>query len=263
MTNMEQVSGKTRMMCNGYYQYYWPEHHLANNTGTVSEHTLVAEDMLGRPLKRGEVVHHKDKHRTNNSYDNLMVFKTLGDHTAYHNGCDIKLDGDVYVAIRKENTICPICGKEKSTRSRICIDCYNAYQARNIPPREAIYNLLKDKNMCEIGRIYNVCDNTVRKWCKKYGLPYSKKEIEKFREEEFGIVKIVKKKHKPSLPHPVDMMSLDDRVLMNFTSLSKAAKYIDENNLGHGGLTGIAHHISRVCKGKGHVAYGHKWRYAV
>lgn len=38
--------------------------------------------------------------------------------------------------------------------------------------------------MCAIGRIYHVSDNAVRKWCKKYSLPFNKKDIEEFRKNE-------------------------------------------------------------------------------
>ena len=47
-------------------------------------HRIVAEQMLGRPLKKGEVVHHIDRNKRNNDPSNLMVFKSQADHAAWH-----------------------------------------------------------------------------------------------------------------------------------------------------------------------------------
>ncbi len=55
-----------------YKAVYRPKHHRADVTGMVAEHVLVAEEELGRPLKKGEIVHHKDFNKLNNAPDNLL-----------------------------------------------------------------------------------------------------------------------------------------------------------------------------------------------
>ena len=51
----------------------------------VHTHRLVASEKLGRPLLKGEVVHHIDENILNNHPDNLHVFASQAEHAAHHN----------------------------------------------------------------------------------------------------------------------------------------------------------------------------------
>jgi endogenous inhibitor of DNA gyrase (YacG/DUF329 family) len=55
-------------------------------TKTYGRHThrIVAEQKLGRPLKKGEVIHHKDENILNNDPDNLEVFASQSEHAKHH-----------------------------------------------------------------------------------------------------------------------------------------------------------------------------------
>ena len=48
------------------------------------EHRLVAEEKLGRPLRKEEVVHHIDGDYKNNDPNNLMVLPSQREHVKLH-----------------------------------------------------------------------------------------------------------------------------------------------------------------------------------
>lgn len=60
----------------GYIRAYLPDHPNADSSGRVAEHTLVMSDILGRPLRKGENVHHKNNIRTDNRPENLELWIT-------------------------------------------------------------------------------------------------------------------------------------------------------------------------------------------
>ena len=47
-------------------------------------HRAIMESHLGRALKSGEVVHHKDGNKRNNSIDNLQLFSSQSEHVRWH-----------------------------------------------------------------------------------------------------------------------------------------------------------------------------------
>ncbi len=68
----------------GRVKLYMPEHPDANERGYVWRYRVIAEQVIGRPLRSQEVVHHIDGDETNDSPGNLMVFPNQAEHARYH-----------------------------------------------------------------------------------------------------------------------------------------------------------------------------------
>lgn len=99
-----------------------------------------------------------------------MIFASNADHIAYHNGANIKLVNDVYVAERIKYK-CTKCGKILQFKTKsLCLNCYKEEKSSHIPNRKTLQNLLLTNNYSEIGRKYSVSPNAVKKWAKKYNI---------------------------------------------------------------------------------------------
>lgn len=52
-----------------------------------------------------------------------------------------------------------------------------------IIPKDKLIELLSKYSFVEIGKMYNLTDNAVRRWCKKYNLPYRRRDVTIFLKE--------------------------------------------------------------------------------
>lgn len=180
---------------NGYPTIYNPTSKHANRDGYMYEHAYIAEQLLGRELDE-EVVHHRDLNRSNNSIDNLLIFKTKSDHTSFHkHGCDenllLRLDDGTYTINYLKKNICPLCGGIKDKDAEKCQACFRKAGAPNRKiqinelTREQLKSLIRTQPFTEIGKMYGVTDNAIRKWCDRYQLPRRKKDILSYSDEEW------------------------------------------------------------------------------
>ena len=69
---------------NGYVLLRMPGHHLADRRGYVYEHRLVAEQVLGRRLRPGEIPHHKNSIKADNRSENIEVVESAYHHRVAH-----------------------------------------------------------------------------------------------------------------------------------------------------------------------------------
>ncbi len=73
-THTKRFSGKRLLSKEGYVWIYLPEHHLANKMGYVIEHRMIMEEMLGRPIRKNENVHHLNGNKQDNRPENLELW---------------------------------------------------------------------------------------------------------------------------------------------------------------------------------------------
>lgn len=86
---------------------------------------------------------------------------------------------------RFETKKCYLCSKEIGQSSKKCLDCYNKSGQRKElrpnfrkverPSKEWLEQLIYMLPYTEIGKLYGVTDNTVRKWCIVYKIDIPKK----------------------------------------------------------------------------------------
>lgn len=89
----------------------------------------------------------------------------------------------------KNKKYCCDCGAEILFTSTRCYKC-NAIFNRKVqrPTREELKNLIRNKPFTQIGKMYSVSDNSIRKWCDDYKLPRKASLIKQYSEEEWILI---------------------------------------------------------------------------
>ena len=77
---------------------------------------------------------------------------------------------------------CSKCGKELSLRAKgdLCGECLRSLpyrRAQGLPEKEQLEKDIYIMSFEDVGRKYGVTGNAIRKWCKYYGLPYRRSDI--------------------------------------------------------------------------------------
>ena len=68
---------------------------------------------------------------------------------------------------------CPTCENERRRKRPLEVS------------RDELKSLIRTKSFLEIGRLFSVSDNAVRKWCIKYDLPSRVKDIKAISDEDW------------------------------------------------------------------------------
>lgn len=91
--------------------------------------------------------------------------------------------------ILKKKNYCMDCGKQISLEAIRCASCAAKKQVRKVenrPTREQLKNMIRTLSFLEIGRKYEVSDNTIRKWCDGYSLPRKKTDINNYSDLQWS-----------------------------------------------------------------------------
>lgn len=83
--------------------------------------------------------------------------------------------------------VCPVCGAPVSKKGVLCAECANKQRrvVKERPTRQELKNLIRITPFTQIGKMYGISDNAIRKWCKKYNLPTKSSEIKSYSDEEW------------------------------------------------------------------------------
>ena len=106
-------------------------------------------------------LHHIDGNHFNNDLDNLQLL-CPNCHSLTDSYCGRK---------NKTEHKCKECGKEISrwSNSGLCSDCTKKKQRKvERPSLEELEKLLSNNSYVAVGKMFNVSDNTIRKWLKNY-----------------------------------------------------------------------------------------------
>lgn len=133
-------------------------------------------------------IHHIDGNYLNNNEENLQVL-CPNCHSLTPNFKGLNKSERQRGITRKENNICVDCGKPISSGAIRCRQCANTNRATEKPvTREELKALIRKESFVSIGKMFNVTDNAIRKWCIFYGLPSKKKDINSYSDNDWNAI---------------------------------------------------------------------------
>ena len=161
---------------------------------------------------------------------------------------------------KREANYCLMCGQKIQHNSTYCKKCNGKVKRKAIRPSALeIALIVKEVGFLQAGKKFGVSDNAVKKWCRGYGIPSTKKELVAWYDQQAGIAPDVKapiqRTPMTEIVHPVKQIDKNTgRVLNIFPSIRAAARALGNENMNGG--------IWKACLGKRKTAYGYIWEFA-
>lgn len=222
---------------NGYVVVYYPEHPAAYKNGHVYYHRLKMENMLGRYLRKNELVHHKDENRLNNRRSNLEL-TTRSKHTSHHNLVRPTKGKRKGVPNRKTKS------KNRNTRTTLvqltlsCAYCSAQFTAQTIsrqycsakcsglanrkithPECKELKRLVWKYPRTTLAKRFGVSDAAVSNWCKRLGIDmpprgyWSKMDSKRMDQQKPSKKKLKKLIWSRSIPQLVKNLKVSESII--------------------------------------------------
>lgn len=138
----------------------------------------IGNEWNGKPLTLQ--LHHINGNHRDNRFENLQILcPNCHSQTENYKGKKNKqlhYCADCGADIALQSTWCPKCATKHNRIYKVDIE------AR--PTKDELLELIQTKPFTEIGRMYGVSDNAIRKWCKSMGLPTTKKDLKLNKPED-------------------------------------------------------------------------------
>lgn len=158
--------------------------------------------------------------------------------------------------VRQKTYQCQCCGDSVWEENSLCKSCYtHSLRKAQRPPAIDLAKMIVELGFTKAGKLFGVDGNSIKKWCKSYGIPYHKRELVDWYNNQVDTLQddMVKKATYNS-KKPVKQIDINTgETIAIFKSIGAAGKMLNVSN---------AYRISEVCRGLRKSAHGYFWQYA-
>ena len=148
-------------------------------------------------------LHHKNNNHFDNSLENLQILcpnchSIQEGNSGANIGKYFPKEKQKIQPEQKKQNFCIDCGKPISKSATRCETCYHnltritvktnedyTMKSGIVMNREDLKKMIRTMSFVDIGKKYNITDNAVRKWCSRFCLPRTKKEINSYSDEDW------------------------------------------------------------------------------